>query len=116
MSILSIDLGGTKITGAIFDNEGALKSKITNLLNRSSRKEVGLLIRNFIDELVANYLNNFSELQAIGICVPVIANIKTGKIWAPNIPGWEDYLLHKVVSLQIKIIIVNHCLTSFFSN
>jgi glucokinase len=93
MSILAIDLGGTKITGAAFDNEGVIIGKHTYLLNRRSGKEVGILVRNLIDELIASYAQDLSEVQAIGICVPGIANIKTGKVWTPNIPGWDDYPL-----------------------
>ena len=48
MSILAIDLGGTKITGAVFDNEGLMHGKDTQLLDGRSGKEVGLLILNII--------------------------------------------------------------------
>jgi glucokinase len=33
------------------------------------------------------------EISAIGISVPGISHQKTGKVWAPNIPGWENYPL-----------------------
>jgi glucokinase len=32
-------------------------------------------------------------VSSLGICIPGIAHAKTGKVWAPNIPGWEDYPL-----------------------
>jgi len=32
-------------------------------------------------------------VQALGICVPGIAYAKNGKVWAPNIPGWDNYPL-----------------------
>jgi len=31
--------------------------------------------------------------RSIGICVPGIARARTDRVWAPNIPGWEDYPL-----------------------
>ena len=34
-------------------------------------------------------------VSSLGICVPGIAHAKTGTVWAPNIPGWEDYPLLK---------------------
>jgi len=102
MSILAIDLGGTKITGAIFSNEGAMRGKITHFLDGRSGKEVGKLILRIIDELVASYTQGLSEIQTIGVCVPGIANVKTGKIWAPNIPQWEDYPLHEEIKTHIN--------------
>ena len=101
MSIFAIDLGGTKITGAVFDNEGLLRGKRTQLLDGRSGKEVGMLIRNVVDELGASCTQGLSEVQTIGICVPGIANVKTGKVWAPNIPGWEDYPLYEEISRHI---------------
>src|SRR6185369_2831286 len=38
-------------------------------------------------------LNKMEAVSAIGICVPGIAHAKSGKVWAPNIPGWDDYPL-----------------------
>ena len=102
MSIIAIDLGGTKITGALFDSEGLLHGKLTQLLDGRSGKEVGMLIRNVVDELVASYTQGLSEVQTIGICVPGIANVKTGKVWAPNIPGWEDYPLYEEISRHVN--------------
>ena len=102
MSILAIDLGGTKITGAVFDSEGLLRGKLTQFLDGRSGKEVGMLIRNVIDELVASYTQGLSEVQTIGICIPGIANVKTGKVWAPNIPGWEDYPLYEEISRHVN--------------
>ena len=97
MSILAIDLGGTKITGAVFDNEGSVCGKLTQLIDGRAGKKVGELIRNIIDELLASCKQGLPEVQTIGICVPGIANVKTGKVWAPNISGWEDYPLHKEI-------------------
>ena len=102
MSILAIDLGGTKVTGACFDNNGSLQGKFTRLLNGLSGKEAGAFIRNVIDDLVASCEQGISGVQAIGICVPGIANVKTGKVWAPNIPGWEEYPLYKEISEHVN--------------
>ena len=102
MSILAIDLGGTKITGAIFDNEGFIRGKLTKFLDGRSGREVGKLILNIVDELVASCTLGLFEVQTIGICVPGIANVKTGKIWAPNIPEWDDYPLHEEISAHVN--------------
>lgn len=36
-------------------------------------------------------------MAAVAICVPGIAYVASGKVWAPNIPGWDQYpLLEKI--------------------
>ncbi|RPI71571.1 MAG: ROK family protein [Ignavibacteriales bacterium] len=89
MSVIGFDLGGTKLSGAVFSNYGKIIIKENLLLDKRKGKEVGILIK----EEVKRYLNNFDDIEAIGISVPGISYSKTGKVWAPNIPGWEDYPL-----------------------
>jgi len=43
--------------------------------------------------MLLNIAETSDEVKAIGICVPGISYKETGKVWAPNIPGWEDYPL-----------------------
>jgi glucokinase len=91
MAVIGIDLGGTKITGALFDNDGGMLHRVSHLLEHRAGSEVGALVRSVIDELTAS--SDANDIHAVGVCVPGIANSKTGKVWAPNIAGWEDYPL-----------------------
>jgi len=102
MAVIGIDLGGTKIIGAIFNNEGFILEKKSSLLLGREGKDVGALIRIIIDELISSYNGNDSDIKAIGICIPGIANSKTKKVWAPNIKGWEDYLLQEEIENHIN--------------
>ena len=102
MAVIGIDLGGTKIIGAIFNNEGYILEKKSSLLLEREGKAVGELIRAIIDELIDSYNGNDSDIKAIGICVPGIANSKTKKVWAPNIKGWDDYPLQEEIENHIK--------------
>lgn len=97
MVVLGIDLGGTKIIGAVFDEEGTIRSKEMYLLENREGKEVGELVLRLIDELIGISGFSRSRIEAIGICVPGIADSKTGLVWAPNIPGWENYPLQKEI-------------------
>jgi len=88
--VLGIDLGGTKLATALFTESGNLVKKDSRALDRRAGKQVGELIR----ETVAGYLASVdSRVGAIGVSVPGISRAKTGTVWAPNIPGWEDYPL-----------------------
>ena len=38
----------------------------------------------------------------MGVGVPGISQAKTGKVWAPNIPGWEDYPLRRELLSAVR--------------
>ncbi len=102
MAVIGIDLGGTKIIGAIFNNEGYVLEKKASLLLDRKGEEVGMLVRNIIDDLKGSYNGSDSDIKAIGVCVPGIANSKTGKVWAPNIKDWDDYPLQLEIENHIN--------------
>lgn len=101
MALLGIDLGGTKLTFAIFNQTGKILHKETIALEKRKGNEVGSLITDHI----AKYKNSRDKpVTSIGICVPGIYHIKTGKVWAPNIPDWGNYpLLQEVKEVSGKI-------------
>ena len=95
MPVIALDLGGTKLAAALFNDEGdILFSKKVNLEKRKGR-EVGSLILQQINLLLQNAIEKNIIVSSLGICVPGIAHAKTGRVWAPNIPGWEDYPLEE---------------------
>lgn len=93
MSILGIDLGGTKVAIALFTEEGVLIKKESAAVDHREGTEVGELIT----DLVKKYLNtpDSDGIKAVGVSIPGLIRSKTGTIWAPNIPGWDDYPLMK---------------------
>jgi glucokinase len=95
MPLLGIDLGATKISFAIFSVEGAIISKKIVLLENSSGEEVGKMITVQITDLLTSSKNKRDKIDSIGISVPGIFHVDTGTVWAPNIPGWNDYPLLK---------------------
>src|SRR5690606_35873270 len=38
-----------------------------------------------------------TDVKSIGVSVPGISRRETGTVWAPNIPGWDDYPLLKEI-------------------
>ncbi|GHT16060.1 glucokinase [Bacteroidia bacterium] len=99
MLSIGIDLGGTKITGAVFDSEGNILHKTAHLVEHRQGNEVGQLVTQAIDELFQ--VSEKEKIEAIGICVPGISDSKTQLIWAPNIAGWESYPLQKEIEEHI---------------
>ena len=63
------------------------------LLDGKEGDDVGILIAEIIN-LIYNKLPKDS-IEGIGLCVPGIYYTKKDTVWAPNIPGWDDYPLKK---------------------
>ena len=90
MSVLALDLGGTKLAVALFSSQGEILSGDSIQLNNRKGRQVGELIATEVKKFAAK---EGDALKAIGVSVPGISRQKTGSVWAPNIPGWEDYPL-----------------------
>ena len=104
MSLLGIDLGGTKLAITVFDLEGTVLDKQYIGLAGRNGNEVGTLITGNIQRLLISDQFKNDPIRSIGISVPGISRNKTGTVWAPNIPGWDDYpLLHEVKSVAGRI-------------
>jgi glucokinase len=90
MALLGIDLGGTKLAVAEFSGEGSLNRKHTVAIGDRTGHSVGTLIRKEIRAFMKSCQGNGC---CIGISVPGIYHSDRGTVWAPNIPGWDDYPL-----------------------
>lgn len=98
MKYIGIDLGGTKISGALFTREGDIILSKENLLGERTGEKVGEIVCSTILEICREAGISQDEEVSIGICIPGIAYSDSGHVWAPNIPGWEDYPLRDEVS------------------
>src|SRR6186713_1143943 len=76
MAVIALDLGGTKLSAALFNDKGDILFKINHSLDKRQGTEVGELIFQAANEL----LSKANDVSAIGICVPGIAHAKTGKV------------------------------------
>jgi len=107
MSVIAFDLGGTKLASALFTDGGEILFSETMPLDKRKGKDVGHFIIQYTNLLLKKAVAEGSPATSLGICVPGIVYAKSGKVWAPNIPGWDDYpLLHELqegVKDDIKI-------------
>jgi len=102
MSVIAIDLGGTKVLGAVFSSGGEILFRKTCLLAGASGEGAGEIVLGLIGELIESSPDKVAD--AIGICVPGIVYHEDGTVWAPNIPGWERYPLRS----RIRTAVGNH--------
>lgn len=93
MHTIGLDLGGTKLAGAIFDGTGEMSHETHILLNQRGGHEVGAVISNQVRALLSAAADNAVEITGIGISVPGIYYAQSGTVWAPNIPDWDEYPL-----------------------
>ncbi|MGN6266500.1 MAG: ROK family protein [Ginsengibacter sp.] len=104
MALLGIDLGGTKLALAVFDEKGSLQYHNKIPLKDATDKRVGALITGEIAKILSP---DSHSISAVGISVPGIYRKKTGTVWAPNIDGWKDYpLLQEVKEICKEIPVV----------
>jgi len=99
--VFGIDIGGTKISGGIFNSSGDILSRESILINKLERKQVSDLVIKVIDHLQTASANLSLKVTAVGVAVPGIFNAQEGTVWAPNIPGWESFPLHDLISNHI---------------
>jgi glucokinase len=97
MSFLALDLGGTKLAAALFNADGEILQQSTFPLAGRSGTEVGALIIDAVKQISRD-----AALSAVGVAVPGIYRSTTATVWAPNIPGWDDYPLHAELSAALS--------------
>lgn len=101
---ICLDIGGTKILGAILDE----KDNITFKVKKKTRAEKGIekieeRIVEVVGELIKESGTDKNEIAAIAAGAPGVINELTCElIYAPNLP-WKNYDLKKVIEEKFDI-------------
>ncbi len=95
MAIIAIDLMSNCVTSAALSKSGKVLFRETASLENLEGSNVSLLFQNQIKKIFDLFEHKPLEIKSIGIAVPGIFYSKTGNVWAPNIPGWNNYPLRK---------------------
>jgi glucokinase len=94
MTVIALDLGGTKLAAGAFTAEGATLVRESTPLGNRRGSDVGALIVEECLRMQARIGERGApQPVAIGVTVPGIYRAAKGTVWAPNIPGWDDYPL-----------------------
>jgi glucokinase len=88
MTFAGIDLGGTKLALAAFTDDGEITFRQNIPIAGRQGTDVGALIAEQLRRLTAQH-----QCESAGVCVPGLYRAASGTVWAPNIPGWDDYPL-----------------------
>ena len=94
MTVVAIDLGGTKAASAVVSEAGDILTRGHALLGGRGGSDVAALV---IEQCRALLMESDGRVtprpHAVGVTVPGIYRADSGTVWAPNIPGWDDYPL-----------------------
>ena len=97
---LGIDIGGTNLKSGIIDEDG-------NLIEQSSIPTNAVMgpeeVINNIKNIILDTKVNFPELKSVGIGVPGIVTDEGVVRISPNLPGWIDLPLKKILAEIIPI-------------
>lgn len=108
---IGVDLGGTNIVSAIVNYQGEIVNslKVPTLAERGKEATIKRIIeaihKNIVQSSVAP-----DNIIGIGIGAPGPLDIKRGIInFAPNLPGWRDVPLRKILEdeFNIKVVLEN---------
>ncbi len=89
----AIDVGGTKIASALFTRDGEISARDKIAIDRAGGDAAAAQAGAMIEVLGQAARAAGGRLLAVGISVPGIVYSASGKVWAPNIPGWDQYPL-----------------------
>lgn len=101
MSVIALDIGGTKIEGAVIGADGSQFVNLRTLHGDRIGLAVGEEAAEMANSLLVQAKALGEEITAVGVCVPGIAYRHDGTVWAPNIPGWEKFPLRDVLKRSL---------------
>jgi glucokinase len=96
MTVIGIDLGGTKLAGAVFDQDGQILARETTAIDGRTGHDVATLLLERLQDLRQRVPASDAP-TAVGVSVPGIYRAQRGTVWAPNIAGWDDFPLRDVL-------------------
>ena len=97
-----IDVGGTKIASALFTEDGKMSGRRRVRIDKGPAEKPVRQIAGLMRDLEDKARKRGGELCAIGLCIPGVVFARSGRVWAPNIPGWDHFPLRDRLALKTK--------------
>lgn len=93
MAIIAVDLSSYDVTCAALSKSGKVLFRENLSIENLEGPSVSLLIQKQVKKILKTFENHPIQIKSAGISVPGIYYSKSGTVWAPNIPGWNEYPL-----------------------
>lgn len=102
----AVDVGGTKISAALFTSQGRMLGRKKILIDKRSPEKPVRQIVGLIKDMEVLARKKRGAVRAVGVCIPGIVFPRSGRVWTVNIPGWEYFPLKARLSKWIKLPLV----------
>jgi len=90
-----VDVGGTKVSSALFGSDGRICARNKSPLDRESAENAAGQVARVLRNLEAAAVREGGRIRAAAVCVPGIVYQTSGLVWAPNVPGWTHFPLRE---------------------
>jgi len=100
-AVIALDLGGTKLAAALVLSDGWKLGHQSTPLGSRTGAAVGQLVVEEMNRVRQLARRRHITVKGVGVCVPGIVAGKAGRVWAPNIGGWDDYPLRAEVRVAL---------------
>jgi glucokinase len=100
-----VDVGGTKIASALFTRAGEISAREKIAIDKNGGDAAAAQVAERVEALAAAAASAGGRLAAVAISVPGIAYSASGKVWAPNIPGWDQYPLIERIKVHVPLVL-----------
>jgi glucokinase len=105
MNIIALDIGGTKISGAILTSDGMLRKRMEQPTEAFKGAEH---ILNVTYHIIEELMNGETSVDGIGIASAGRINVEEGSVAfaTPNLPGWTGLHLKEIYESRYHIPVV----------
>ena len=110
--VIALDLGGTKLAGALVDHAGKILRRMSASVDgRSAMAPVRQMVEMAADLAadsakkagrVKRPLQNWERIAAVGVAVPGLVR-RDGTVWAPNLKGWKRMPLARRLRAELRM-------------
>ena len=97
-----IDIGGTKVASALFARDGRMLGRTRIRIHLATSEGPVRQVAGLIRSLEKKAREKGGWLRGVGICIPGIVFGRSGRVWAPNIPGWDHFPLRDRLAVKTK--------------
>ncbi|RKX56485.1 MAG: hypothetical protein DRP50_00090 [Thermotoga sp.] len=87
---MGVDIGGTNIRAGVVEDNGEILKRYEEKINKDGAYQISEQICDLIERF------NLTDILGIGIAIPGVVK-PSGNVWAPNLSGWEDFPLRRIL-------------------
>ncbi len=98
---VGVDVGGTKIAAAVIDTQGGIHSRIRLTTDKQNRERSIAQVAEAAGKAVEAARLSWENIAAVGVDIPGVYYPGSGKVWAPNLPGWDHIPLRTELQTQL---------------